>query len=374
MAHFADDLGARVEVLVDAMTETHQARVVLLVLNARQELRNIVDGADLLEHRQHRLVGATVRRTPKRGHAGRDRGVRIGAGAAGQAHRRSAGVLLVIGMQDQQQVERLHGDRLEPVLLAGHCEEHVEQVGAVRQVVLRIDERLAEDVLVGGRGDCRDLGDDPVREDLAVARVMDVQRVVVEGRHRRDHGRHLRHRMGVVMEAVVEAQQRLVDHRVAHDAVLERIELELGRQLAVDQQVGDFEEGALLRQLLDGIAAVEEDAAIAVDVGDLRLAGGGRHETRIVGEQAVVFLQRRDVQYIGTDRGRIRLELRALAGGQVGQLKLACRCHRDIRVRDLLCSAWRPVEPGAGCHAAPMESRTETRVGGDGPAPVCGPV
>ena len=69
--------------------------------------------ADLLEHRQHRLVGAAMRRTPQRRDAGRDRGIGIGAGAAGQAHGRGAGVLLVIGMQDEQQIERLGGDRID---------------------------------------------------------------------------------------------------------------------------------------------------------------------------------------------------------------------------------------------------------------------
>jgi len=36
-------------------------------------------------------------------------------------------------------------------------------------------------------------------------------------------------------------------------------------QLALDDQIGDLEEGALLRQLLDGIAAVAQDALLAVD-------------------------------------------------------------------------------------------------------------
>ena len=43
------------------------------------------------------------------------------------------------------------------------------------------------------------------------------------------------------------------------------VELRLGRQLAVDQQVGDLEVGGLLGELLDRIAAVLEDALVAVD-------------------------------------------------------------------------------------------------------------
>ena len=135
-------------------------------------------------------------------------------------------------------------------------------------------------MLVGGGRDGRQLRDDAVREDLAVARIVDVGGVVVEGRHRGDHRRHHRHRMGVVVEALEEAQQLLVDHRVAHDRVVERVELRLGRQIAVDQQVGDLEEARVLGELFDRIAAIQQHARVAVDVGDLAFGAGGGHEAR----------------------------------------------------------------------------------------------
>ena len=47
-------------------------------------------------------------------------------------------------------------------------------------------------------------------------------------------------------------------------------------QLAVDQQVGDLEVGRLLGQLLDRVAAVAQDAGVAVELGDGRLGGRGR--------------------------------------------------------------------------------------------------
>ena len=217
------------------MPEAHEAEVAGLVLGHREVFRNLVGGADLLEHLEHGFVGAAMRRTPERGHAGGNRRVRIGAGGARQPHGRSAGVLLVVGVQDEQQVERLGGDRIDVVLLAGHREEHVQHVRAVVEIVARIDERLAERMLVGRRRDGRQLGDDAVREDLAVPRVMDVHRVVIERGHRRHHRRHHRHRVRVVMEAAEEPQQRLVDHRVIADAVLELLELRLARQIAVQQ-------------------------------------------------------------------------------------------------------------------------------------------
>ena len=67
--------------------------------------------------------------------------------------------------------------------------------------------------------------------------------------------------MGVAREAVVEQPHVLVQHRVPAELVAEVFELARGRQLAVDQQVGDFDEVAIRGQLLDRVAAIAQDAA-----------------------------------------------------------------------------------------------------------------
>ncbi len=60
------------------------------------------------------------------------------------------------------------------VVLAGHGEEHVQQVRAVVQLVARIDERLTDRVLVRRCGDGRLLGDDAMGEDLATSRIVNI--------------------------------------------------------------------------------------------------------------------------------------------------------------------------------------------------------
>ena len=82
-------------------------------------------------------------------------------------------------------------------------------------------------------------------------------------------------------------------------------QLVLRRQLAVEQQVGGFEIGALLRELLDRIAAVFEDAFVAVDEGDGAAAGGGVHEGRVVGHQAEVVVVDFDLAQIGGADGLV---------------------------------------------------------------------
>ena len=54
---------------------------------------------------------------------------------------------------------------------------------------------------------------------------------------------------------------------------LELGELGDSRQIAVEDQVGDLHEAALGGQLLDGVAAVGQDALVAVDVADGRGLG-----------------------------------------------------------------------------------------------------
>src|SRR3546814_9815341 len=83
-----------------------------------------------------------------------------------------------------------------------------------------------------------------------------------------------------------------MDHRVIGDGLLEVGLLLLTRQLAVQQKIADVHEVALLGQFLDRITAVQQNALVAIDEGDLRFTGAGRRVARIVGEIARLSVQR----------------------------------------------------------------------------------
>ena len=78
----------------------------------------------------------------------------------------------------------------------------------------------------------------------------------------------------------------------------------VGRR-AVDQQVGDLEVGRVLAQLLDRVAAVLEDARVAVDVGDRAAARGRVHERRVVGHQPEVVLVDLDLAQVHRAHGAV---------------------------------------------------------------------
>ncbi len=94
---------------------------------------------------------------------------------------------------------------------------------------------------------------------------------------------------------------------MAGELVLEPRQLRGRRQLAVDQQVADLGEGGLLGELLDRVAAVAQDALLAVDEGDRARAGAGVAVAGVEGDGTRSAAQRGDVDadlVLGADEDR----------------------------------------------------------------------
>src|ERR1700745_2818328 len=90
--------------------------------------------------------------------------------------------------------------------------------------------------------------------------------------------------MGIAAEPAEEGSKLLVHHRVMGNVVDELLLLLGGRQLAVEQEVGDLQEVALVGEFLDRVTAVEKHSFVAVDIGDTGATCGSRHESGIVSE------------------------------------------------------------------------------------------
>ena len=100
------------------------------------------------------------------------------------------------------------------------------------------------------------------------------------------------------------------------------LQLRRGGQLAVEKEVGDLQECAILGQLLDGISAIAQDAFVAVDEGDGALARRRIQEGRIVGHHAEVFGSGLDLAQIhGSDGAFIKGEIVGGAGAPVHDVK-----------------------------------------------------
>src|SRR5881396_4302155 len=97
------------------------------------------------------------------------------------------------------------------------------------------------------------------------------------------------------------------------DDVDEALLLLCVRQLAVQQQVANLEKIAMHCKLLDRIAAVEQHARVAVDVGDLRAAARSGQEPGVVGEYPRLRVKRADIDHVGADAARQDRKLDRLA-------------------------------------------------------------
>jgi hypothetical protein len=96
-------------------------------------------------------------------------------------------------------------------------------------------------------------------------------------------------------QAAEEVLQVLVQHRVVGRLVLQLRELLALRELLVDQQPGHLEERALLGELLDRVAGVAQDPALAVEERDRARARARVRVAGVVGDRAGQRAQLADV-------------------------------------------------------------------------------
>ena len=195
----------------------------------------------------------------------------------------------MVRVQDEDAIHGLGQGRADLGLFTGVAEHHVQEVLCVTQVVARVHERLAQRVLVAHGRDGGHLGDQAVRGDLTVLGIIDVQRVVVEGRQRANYATHDGHRMGIAAETVEEVANLLMHHGVILHGADELIALFCGGQFAVQQGVTHFQVVGLAGQFLDGVAAMQQLAHFTINKGDLGFTGGGGGEARVEGKDTVGY-------------------------------------------------------------------------------------
>src|SRR3546814_14301383 len=73
------------------------------------------------------------------------------------------------------------------------------------------------------------------------------------------------------------------------------------RQVAIQDQVADIQKIAVLRKLVDGIAAIQQLALVAIDIRNARFACRRRQETRLVREHPTLVVQFATIEDIRTD-------------------------------------------------------------------------
>ena len=213
--------------------------------------------------------------------------------------------MFVIRVQNPQHVQRPLENRIWFVFELGHLEHHVQEVPRVAQIVVRIRVAQAHAVAIGEGRDGGHLGHQTPRLQLDRFGIEDVARFGVERGQRGHTADQDAHGVRIVSEPIQEDAQILMHERVMGDVERPLVQLLLIRQFAVKNEIGDFEEGGALGQLLDGIAAISQDALVAVNECDAAPARGRVLESGIIAQQAKVILADLDPPQIHGPNGAV---------------------------------------------------------------------
>jgi hypothetical protein len=198
----------------------------------------------------------------------------------------------MVSVKDEENIHRTCKHRVDGVVVTD-AEHHVQEVLGVRHRVVRQHERQALAEAVTHCGDGRHFGDEAQHLLIEGLFVENVLCIIVKsakccgGRHEHPHG------VGVVVETVDEPFAHvLVNHGVVRDVVCPFGHLIAGGQLAVQEQIRNFEKCGVLGKLLDRVAAISQDACITIEVCDGGRARCGREKRRVIQEQIRVELSK----------------------------------------------------------------------------------
>ena len=260
------------------MPKAHQAVTLAAILGRRDEAGTvIVLVVNGLEHLHDGGVGATVQRSGQGIDAGGERSKKVRAAGTNHAHGRGAAILLVVGVHQQNEVERLGDLGNRHIILIWLREHLVQEVIAERQV-FGMKEWQAARMAVDHRADRADFGNSHRRREVELLEVL-LEIVGGEMRVMRregtDDGRQHRHRGGIFRETLENLLHLRLDGGVGAQEVAENLPLFLARQFAVDDEVGGLDEIAVPGELVDRITAVAQDAVVAIQEGDGALARAG---------------------------------------------------------------------------------------------------
>ena len=209
------------------------------------------------------FVGAAVQRTAQGADGARDRGVHVGQGPGDDAAGEGRGVELVLRIENQRRIERL------PVQLGWRLAvQQVEQVARYAVVVgFGVNAHAVRVKAVPVQKHRRQTRQQPVGRVFLRRKIALRLDVAQKGHARAQHV----HRRRVRRDQLKHRLQRFGQTPIGLDSGDIGIEFRPGRQFALEQQVGHFQERRLGREIADVIAAIGQAGALLAD-----RAQGGR--------------------------------------------------------------------------------------------------
>ena len=240
VSKFADESGSWVEVFVNAMAESHED--LLAVLNILDELRDLVDRADLLEHAEDGFVGTTVAGAIEGSDCAGEGCVDIGLRGCHVADSSSRAVELVLSMEDEEDFNGLHDLRMRlEVGVRWVGVHHVQEIFNVAKIRFGGIDWLSNSMAVACSSDCGCASEYTINMLVAFgssivyfgSNIGGVGLWVERG-HSGDQGAEHSHGVSVMSESSDKFFEVMVVGRVLHDLLCEGSKLLLGWKLSID--------------------------------------------------------------------------------------------------------------------------------------------
>ena len=200
----------------------------------------------------------TLQGADGRGNGGMD----VRQGGHGHPGRKGRGVELMVGMQDESHVQGPLGGCVG--LFPG---QHIDEVGRVGKPGIGADRFLAIADSVGGGHDGRDLSGQAIGLSQVGRFVVGSCVGIVVGKRRDSRAQDI-HGRGVRGQALQQLKHRLRQGPApTHDRCY-FVQVRLLGEAAEPQQVADFLERRMLRQIVDVDAPIGQDPLLSVDPAD----------------------------------------------------------------------------------------------------------
>ena len=255
---------ARIARAINGMTEAHYLR--FFGKQLAQTGGGLLRTREFFDQFHRRLVGAAVQRSAQRANRAGDARIEIGKCGCTDPSGEGRSIELMLGVKDERRVHRA------PLFWRRRASPDERQRVAGDGVVAdrRIDAHafVREAIPVGhDRGQA---GEEALR-DVMLLRETRLRLEISEHGNARAHGVHRMRGFRDLFEHVLE---HIGQRAQFAEPRLEGREFRRGGQCAVEQQVGDFLEGGMFREVLDAVAAISQAVAFLAHRGDGGFAGG----------------------------------------------------------------------------------------------------
>ncbi len=230
--------------------------------------------ARIEQHADDFFVGAAVQRSFQRSDAGRDGGVNIGQRGCHYARREGGRVQLMIGVEDQGDIEHVLHHVIR--LFAG---KRVEEIRGESELGVALDQRLASAQAI-------ERGDDGggLRHQARGFLLVGFHRIVASlGIVQAQHGyRGAQDVHGRGFGTLPKKFDDFLGNRaVANQARLERIEFRLLGKATVPEEINDLFKSGVVGQGMNVITLIAEDSTVPIDETNIRLGGNNAFEPRL---------------------------------------------------------------------------------------------